>query len=84
MKNRDDCLYNLGNEMERGKTMSAATLTETKSHISHAINNRLNTIILGMSILETNPNPESQMIVRSLKMELRDLQALIEQLKQSA
>jgi t-SNARE complex subunit (syntaxin) len=64
--------------------MSAATLTETKSNISHAINNRLNTLILGMSILEANQSPEAQTIVRSLKMELRDLQALIEQLKQSA
>jgi hypothetical protein len=63
--------------------MSVATLTDTKREISHAINNRLNTLILGMSILESNQNPDAQMIVRSLKMELRDLQALIEQLKQS-
>ena len=70
--------------MERAKPMSAATLTETKSNISHAINNRLNTLILGMSILEANQSPEAQTIVRALKMELRDLQALIEQLKQSA
>jgi hypothetical protein len=64
--------------------MSVATLTDTKREISHAINNRLNTLILGMSILEASQSPDAQMIVRSLKMELRDLQALIEQLKQSA
>jgi hypothetical protein len=64
--------------------MSVAVLTDHKREISHAINNRLNTLILGMSILESNPNVEAQTIVRSLKMELRDLQDLIEQLKESA
>jgi hypothetical protein len=64
--------------------MSAATISESKRNLSHAINNRMNTLMLGMSILENNQTVESQTIVRSLKMELRDLQDLIEQLKQSA
>ena len=63
--------------------MSAATISETKRNLSHAINNRMNTLMLGMSILENNQNPDSQTIVRSMKMELRDLQDLIEQLKKS-
>jgi hypothetical protein len=65
--------------------MSAATIeiSETKRIITHAINNRLNTLMLGMSILENNQNIEAQTIVRSLKLELRDLQNLIEELKQN-
>lgn len=63
--------------------MNAVTISENKRNLSHAINNRMNTLMLGMSILENNHNPDSQTIVRSLKMELRDLQDLIEQLKQS-
>lgn len=61
--------------------MAAVSIDESKHIITHAINNRLNTLALGMSYLETNAAQESKTVVRSLKMELRDLQELIEQLK---
>jgi len=60
--------------------MAAVSVNESKKIIAHAINNRLNTLALGMSYLEGNTSTETQTIVRSLKMELRDLQELIEQL----
>ncbi|MGB7341784.1 MAG: hypothetical protein WBC91_23000 [Phototrophicaceae bacterium] len=61
--------------------MAAVSVNESKNIISHAINNRLNTLTLGMSYLESSSSQEAKTIVRSLKMELRDLQELIEQLK---
>lgn len=61
--------------------MAAVSVNESKGIISHAINNRLNTLSLGMSYLENQSSQETQTILRSLKMELRDLQELIEQLK---
>ncbi|MGJ3237373.1 MAG: hypothetical protein ACFE0Q_01575 [Anaerolineae bacterium] len=61
--------------------MAATTINESKRIITHAINNRLNTLTLGMSYLEHNTSTDAQTIVRSLKLELRDLQELIEQLK---
>lgn len=61
--------------------MAAVHVNEGKSLIQHAINNRLNTLALGMSYLESNSSQETKTILRSLKMELRDLQELIEQLK---
>lgn len=47
----------------------------------HAINNRLNTLMIGMSYLEDSTDADQQTVVRSLKLELRDLQNLIEQLR---
>ncbi|MEM9955867.1 MAG: hypothetical protein AAFV93_21310 [Chloroflexota bacterium] len=61
--------------------MVAVSIDESKRVISHAINNRLNTLALGMSYLENQTSSEQQAMVRSMKMELRDLQELIEQLK---
>lgn len=61
--------------------MAAVHINESTSIIHHAINNRLNTLTLGMSYLENKNCQESQTVLHSLKMELRDLQDLIEQLK---
>lgn len=61
--------------------MAVVSVNESTKLISHAINNRLNTLSLGMSYLESNITSEDRTMVRSLKMELRDLQDLIEQLK---
>ncbi len=61
--------------------MAAVSVSESKKIIAHAINNRLNTLSLGMSYLENQSSTEAQTVLRSLKMELRDLQELIEQLK---
>lgn len=61
--------------------MAALHVNESTNIIHHAINNRLNTLTLGMSYLENKNCKESQTVLRSLKMELRDLQDLIEQLK---
>lgn len=63
--------------------MAATTVTDTKKLVSHAINNRLNTLMLGMCYLENIDDKEIQTIVRSLKMELRDLQDLVDQMKRN-
>ena len=61
--------------------MAVVSVKESKKFISHAINNRLNTLALGMGYLEDTVSKEDRMIIRTLKVELRDLQALIDQLK---
>jgi len=68
---------------EEKLNMVATSFTEDTQKLTiHAINNRLNTLMLGMSYLEgDDSNPDNQMIVRSMKMELRDLQDLINQLR---
>ena len=63
--------------------MALATLSERKYNISHAINNRLNSLSLGMRVLEKDTAPEAQQLLNSLRLELRDLQHLIEELKHS-
>ena len=61
--------------------MAVATISEHKYNISHAINNRLNTLSLGMRVLESETSPEAQHLLNSLRLELQDLQHLIEELK---
>lgn len=61
--------------------MAMATMSEQKYNISHAINNRLNTLSLGMRVLESETSPESKGLLNSLRLELKDLQHLIEELK---
>ena len=61
--------------------MPTATLQEKNNLIQHAINNRLNTLMLGMSYLEDTTNDDNRVVVQSLKLELRDLQKLIERMK---
>lgn len=61
--------------------MAAVSIDESKRIITHAINNRLNTLSLGISFLENKSTPETKSILRSLKMELRDLEELIQQLR---
>ncbi|MEL6310596.1 MAG: hypothetical protein AAFV98_13840 [Chloroflexota bacterium] len=71
------------NTTEEKTKMIATAPTEDSTRMTiHAINNRLNTLMLGMSYLEgDDSNPDNQMIVRSMKLELRDLQDLINQLR---
>lgn len=61
--------------------MAVATLSEQKYNISHAINNRLNALALGMRILENDTTPEAKHLLHNLRLELQDLQELIEALK---
>ena len=61
--------------------MAVASINDSKKLISHAINNRLHALSIGMSYLEGNVEDDERTMLRSLKMELRDLQELIEQLK---
>lgn len=61
--------------------MTIISVTESKQIISHAINNRLNTLALGMGYLEDKTSQEDRSVIRALKSELHDLQDLIEQLK---
>lgn len=61
--------------------MAVATISEQKYNISHAINNRLNTLALGMRLLENETTPDSKHLLDSLRLELKDLQHLIEELK---
>ena len=61
--------------------MAVVSVNESEKLISHAINNRLHALSIGMSYLETNVSADERTMLRSLKMELRDLQELIEQLK---
>lgn len=63
--------------------MAALRVDEHKQVISHAINNRLNTLTMGIAYLENISSDDTQTIVRSLKLELRDLQALIDKLRHS-
>ncbi|GAB5493654.1 MAG: hypothetical protein Phog2KO_38690 [Phototrophicaceae bacterium] len=61
--------------------MAVVNINESKKLISHTINNRLNTLALGMGYLEDTVSEEERIVIQTLKVELRDLQALIEQLK---
>ena len=49
--------------------------------IAHSINNRINTLTLGMAVLEQSNSPDVRVIASALKTELRDLETLINQLK---
>jgi signal transduction histidine kinase len=61
--------------------MAVGTISEHKYNISHAINNRLNALSLGMRVLESETTPEAKQLLNSLRLELKDLQYLIEELK---
>lgn len=63
--------------------MAIGTISEQKYNISHDINNRLNTLSLGMRVLEGEITPEARHLLDSLRIELKDLQHLIEELKYS-
>lgn len=52
--------------------------------ISHDINNRINAISLAMAILQQNDNPDVRVIATAMKSELRDLEAMINELKARA
>jgi hypothetical protein len=61
--------------------MVVGTISEQKYNISHAINNRLNTLTLGMRVLENETSADAKHILESLRLELKDLQHLVEELK---
>ena len=51
--------------------------------LSHSINNRMNAISLAMAILQQNESPDVRVIATAMKGELRDLEQLINELKQN-
>lgn len=61
--------------------MPTATLENKTELVQHAINNRLNTLMLGLGYLEETSGDDARMVVQSLKLELRDLQKLIDRMK---
>lgn len=60
--------------------MVALRTDEHHRALAHAINNRLNTLAVGMAYLEAHVTQEDQTVIQSLRLELRDLQDLIDQL----
>ena len=52
--------------------------------LTHNINNRINTLTLGMAVLEQSDSPDVRGIASALKTELRDLENLINQLKRQS
>jgi hypothetical protein len=53
------------------------TTTPNHRELSHAINNRLNALVLGLSVLEQVDSVEVAAIACTLKQELRELEQLI-------
>lgn len=58
-----------------------AILTEQSKFnaLSHAINNRMNAIAIGMSILEQHEHEEVRSVIRVLQHDFDELQDLLEQ-----
>ena len=61
--------------------MAVATLSETQRRISHDINNRMNTLMLSVSLLETKKVNDMDFLVKAMKSELADLEILINEIK---
>ena len=80
-------IYNVGidpilmEDARMDKPIQEFATFQSQSKLFHAINNRMNTIALGLSILEQDTDNNVRSIADSLQDEFRDLQHLIAELR---
>lgn len=61
-------------------TPQGASPLDARRKLFHAINNRLNTIGMGVTILEQQSDPDNQDVLAYIRTELEDLEQLLDEL----
>ena len=64
--------------------MTALTERPKADVLCHAINNRMNSIAIGMSILEQTEREEVRKLIHTMQQDFDELQDLLEQFKTEA